>query len=101
MLTDWVMLWIIVMFLSAVWALILMAPFTAEDPLVSKWCNAKFLQICSDEETNSSTSWMACVSAFPLQAITVKLDLQDYISTTYKIYSANIIQHVAAQTIFA
>ncbi len=34
-------------------------PFTAEDQLVSKWCNAKFLQICSDEETNSSTSWMA------------------------------------------
>ncbi len=34
-------------------------PFTAEDPLVSKWCNAKFLQICSDEETNLSTSWMA------------------------------------------
>ncbi len=34
-------------------------PFTAEDPLVSKWWNAKFLQICSDEETNSSTSWMA------------------------------------------
>ncbi len=24
-------------------------PFTAEDPLVSKWCNATFLQICSDE----------------------------------------------------
>ncbi len=24
-------------------------PFTAEDPLVSKWCNAKFLQICSVE----------------------------------------------------
>ncbi len=22
-------------------------PFTAEDPLVSKWCNATFLQICS------------------------------------------------------
>ncbi len=33
-------------------------PFTAEDPLVSKWCNAKFLQLWSDEETNSSTSWM-------------------------------------------
>ena len=31
-------------------------PFTAEDPLVSKWCNAKFLQICSDEET---IFWMA------------------------------------------
>ncbi len=25
-------------------------PFTAEDPLVSKWCNATVLQICSDEE---------------------------------------------------
>ncbi len=25
-------------------------PFTAEYPLVSKWCNAKFLQICSNEE---------------------------------------------------
>ncbi len=34
-------------------------PFTAEDPLVSKWRNAKFLQICSDEETNSS--WLAWV----------------------------------------
>ncbi len=28
-------------------------PFTADDLLVSKWCNAKFLQICSSEETNS------------------------------------------------
>ncbi len=27
-------------------------PFTAEDPLLSKWCNATFLQICFDEETN-------------------------------------------------
>ncbi len=33
-------------------------PFTAEDLLLSKWCNAEFHQICSDEETNSSTSWM-------------------------------------------
>ncbi len=33
-------------------------PFTAEDPLVSKWCNAEFLQICSDEERNTFTSWM-------------------------------------------
>ncbi len=30
-----------------------------EDPFVSKWCKAKFLQICSDEETNLSTSWVA------------------------------------------
>ncbi len=34
-------------------------PFTAVDPLVSKWCNAKFLQNCSDEETNSFIFWMA------------------------------------------
>ncbi len=27
--------------------------FTAEDPLVSKWLNATFLQICSDEYTNT------------------------------------------------
>ncbi len=32
-------------------------PFTAEHPLLSKWCNTTFLQTCSDEETNSS--WMA------------------------------------------
>ncbi len=36
-------------------------PFTAEDPLVSKWYNGTFLQICSDKETN--TFWMACVWA--------------------------------------
>ncbi len=33
-------------------------PFTAEDPLISKWCNTNFL-FCSDEEKKSSTSWMA------------------------------------------
>ncbi len=33
-------------------------PFTAA--LVSKWCNATFLQICSDEKTNVYTSWLAC-----------------------------------------
>ncbi len=31
-------------------------PFTAEDPLVSKWHNAKFLQICSEKE-------LTCISA--------------------------------------
>ncbi len=30
----------------------------AEDLLVSKWRNDKFLQICSCEETNLSTTWM-------------------------------------------
>ncbi len=39
-------------------------PFTAEDPLLSKWCNARFLQICSDEQTKSSTSWMTWWSNF-------------------------------------
>ncbi len=34
-------------------------PFSAEDLLVSKRCNATFLQICYDEETNSFTYWMA------------------------------------------
>ncbi len=34
-------------------------PFTPEDPLVSKWCNATFLQICSDDETNAAASRMA------------------------------------------
>ncbi len=41
-------------------------PFTAEDPLVSKWSNATFLQICSDEETNSNAhlGWSEGESTF-------------------------------------
>ncbi len=42
---------LIVMFLSAVWTLILMAPIHSH-PLVK----IKFIQICSDEETTSSAS---------------------------------------------
>ncbi len=36
-------------------------PFTADNLLVSKWCNAKFLQICSNEEQKKKyiKSWMA------------------------------------------
>ncbi len=34
-------------------------PFTAEDPLVRKRCNAKSFKICSNKETNSFTSWKA------------------------------------------
>ncbi len=34
-------------------------PFTAEDPLVSKW----FLQICSDEETNYILECLSKLSA--------------------------------------
>ncbi len=49
-------LWIIVMFLSAVWSLILTAPIHSCRSNYKKKDN---LQICSDEETNSSTSWMA------------------------------------------
>ncbi len=84
---HWWYLWIIVMFLSVVLTLILTAPIhcrgsiggicgllwcfyqwfglsfwwhpmTAEDPLVSNWCNATFLQICHDEETNWSIFWL-------------------------------------------
>ncbi len=51
-------LWITVMFLSAVLTLILTAPIHWWS-IGKQWCNAKFLQICSDEETNSFTSWMA------------------------------------------
>ncbi len=29
-------------------------PFTSEDPMVSKWCNANFLKVCSNEEKNST-----------------------------------------------
>ncbi len=32
-------------------------PFTAEHPLVNKWCNARFLQIYSDEETHLRLGW--------------------------------------------
>ncbi len=42
---------IIVMFLSAVWTLILTAPIHCKASIG----NAKFHQICSDKETNSCT----------------------------------------------
>ncbi len=32
-------------------------PLTIEDPLLSKWCNAHFLQIRSGEETNLHLQW--------------------------------------------
>ncbi len=34
-------------------------PFTAEHPLLRHWCSVTYFQICSLEETNSSTSWLA------------------------------------------
>ncbi len=34
-------------------------PFTAEDPLMSKWWNDTLIQICFYEETNYCTSWIA------------------------------------------
>ncbi len=52
-------LWIILMFYQLFGLSIWRHPFPANDPMVSKWCNAKFLQICSDKETNSSTSCIA------------------------------------------
>ncbi len=53
-------LWIIVMFYQLFGPSFWRHPFTAEDPLVSKLCNAKFQQNFSCEETHSSTSWMPC-----------------------------------------
>ncbi len=47
---------IIVMFLSAVWLSFWRHPLTLEDLLVSKCCNDKYIQICSDGETNSAIS---------------------------------------------
>ncbi len=48
--------WIIVMFYQLFGLSFWRHPFSAEDPLVSKWYNAKFLKICSEEETNSSSA---------------------------------------------
>ncbi len=49
------------MFLSAVWTLILTAPIHCRGSTGEQvsYCYLGFLHICSDEETNSSTSWMA------------------------------------------
>ncbi len=55
---NWRFLWIIVMFLSTVWTLILTAPIHC------RGSNATFLQICSHEEPNSSISWMVGVHCF-------------------------------------
>ncbi len=46
-------LWIIVMFLSAVWTLILTAPIHCRRSIGEQVMDAKFLQICSYEQTNS------------------------------------------------
>ncbi len=43
-------LWITVMFYQLFGLSFWRHPFTAEDPLVSKYCNATFLQIFSDEQ---------------------------------------------------
>ncbi len=40
-------LWIIVMLYQLFGLSFWRHPFTAEDPLVSKWCNATILKICS------------------------------------------------------
>ncbi len=54
-------LWIIVMFLSAVWTLILTAPIHCRGSIGEQvmYCNAKFLQTCLNKVINSCTSWMA------------------------------------------
>ncbi len=47
-------------------------PFTAEDPLVSKWWNAEFLKICSDEETNSSANQQIFIFGWTIALIQLK-----------------------------
>ncbi len=60
-------LWIIMMFLSAVWTLILTAPIHCRGSTGEQVCNATFLKIWTHKETNS-TSWMAwvCVNVQPI-----------------------------------
>ncbi len=51
--------WIIVIFFQLFELSFWRHPFTAEDPLVSKWCNAIFLQICSnDKQTPLHLGWI-------------------------------------------
>ncbi len=40
-------------------------PFTAEDPLMSKWCNAELLQICSNEWMMHLYSALLCIVVHP------------------------------------
>ncbi len=49
-------------------------PFTAENQLLSIWCNVTFLQFCFNEETNSSTSWMAWGTATFIFGWTIPLN---------------------------
>ncbi len=44
---------------------------------MSKLCNAKFLQICSDAETHSLTSWMAGVNFLQVFIILVNYFFKD------------------------
>ncbi len=48
-------------------------PFTAEDPLVSKWCNAKFLQICSDD--NNGLIYILDGLRMKLEFLEVKINM--------------------------
>ncbi len=57
-------LWIILMFYQLFGLSFWRHPFTAVDPLVGKWCNTKFIRTCSNEEINSSTSWMTWAWVF-------------------------------------
>ncbi len=40
-------------------------PFTTEDPLMSKWCNAELLQICSNEWKMHLYSALLCIVVHP------------------------------------
>ncbi len=61
-------------------------PFTAEDPLVSKLCNAKFLQICSGEETSSSTSRLAWGRVFSFLFICSSKNFTPFLDDVASLY---------------
>ncbi len=76
-------------------------PFTAEDPMVSKWFKATFLQVYSDEETKSS--WMACgwvncqqififgrAVPFILSSISIVLSFKTWQITFWKYFALNL-----------
>ncbi len=61
-------------------------PFTAEHPFLGKWCNGKFLQICSDEETNSSWIAWGWVNFQQNKFFGWTIPLIEWIKSLYKIF---------------
>ncbi len=56
-------------------------PFTAEDPLLRQWCNATFLQICSQTSEHSRNFQQETILFLPLEQIScsVSMDISWYL----------------------